>query len=129
MIRFISCKTPPKPVMPTIAPDTNQQVTGAMDFWHPQVVVASNLCPAATTAIAPTNTGAFGSGTTRLIAICPATATATCRSSGKRSLQRRVLQHRAVEPVTDDLAGENHRVLAQREVLVRDGIWGRPGLV
>jgi hypothetical protein len=44
-------------------------------------------------------------------------------------LQRRVLQDRAVEPVTDNLAGENHRILAEREVLVPDGIWGRPGLV
>jgi hypothetical protein len=34
---------------------------------HPQVVVASNLWPAATTAIAQTYAGAFGSGdTTRL---------------------------------------------------------------
>jgi hypothetical protein len=71
VIRYISRKTPPKPIMPTIAPDTNQQVTGAMEFWHPQVVVASNLCPAATTPIAQTNTGAFGSGTTRLIRHLP----------------------------------------------------------
>jgi hypothetical protein len=34
-----------------------------------------------------------------------------------------------VEPITDDLAGENHGVLSEREVLELDGIGRRPRLV
>ena len=34
-----------------------------------------------------------------------------------------------MEPVTDDLAGENHRVLAEREVLVPDGMRRTPATV
>jgi hypothetical protein len=34
MIRYAS-RNATNPTMPTIAPGTNQQVTGAMGFWHP----------------------------------------------------------------------------------------------
>lgn len=34
-----------------------------------------------------------------------------------------------MEPITDDLAGENHGVLSEREVLELDGIGRRPRLV